>query len=314
MEVSVVIVNWNVCDLLRRCLASIDANRGDLSLEVIVVDNASSDDSVQMVKEEFPHVRLIASQKNLGYTGGNNLGAREARGRYLLILNPDTEIVGDALQQMVAYLDAHPTAGVVGPQLRYPDGSIQPSCHRFPTIAIALSSDSHIIGSFSQNGLSHAAHGINDQENEIQSVDWLDGAALMIRREIWQKVGAFDERFFMYFDEVDWFRRCQNVGAKAHYLAPAQIIHHHRGSSKQIGIKRKILFNRSKFLYFRKHFGAGWEVIIRLFSVLTSAWILILEMAKWVIDHREDRRERIRVNWKMIISAICIKCAGRGVQ
>ncbi len=108
MDLSIIIVNWNACDLLRHCLSSIEANRCDLSMEVIVVDNASSDASIQMVEHEFPQVKLIASQENLGYTGGNNLGAKHVRGRYLLILNPDTEIVGDALQKMVCYLDDIP--------------------------------------------------------------------------------------------------------------------------------------------------------------------------------------------------------------
>jgi len=138
MDLSIIVVNWNVCELLRRCLTSIEANRGDLSLEAIVVDNASSDDSVSVVEREFPQVHLIASQENLGYVGGNNLGVHEAKGRYLLILNPDTEILGDALQQMVAYLDVHPDVGVVGPQLLNPDGSVQSSRRRFPQLATAF--------------------------------------------------------------------------------------------------------------------------------------------------------------------------------
>ena len=116
MDISIIIVNWNVCDLLRSCLASIEASRGPLSVQVIVVDNASSDHSVEMVRQEFPHTHLIASQENLGYTGGNNLGARAAEGCYLLILNPDAEIIGNALEHMVAYLDAHPEVGALGPR------------------------------------------------------------------------------------------------------------------------------------------------------------------------------------------------------
>ena len=138
LDLSIIVVNWNVCELLRRCLASIEANRGDLSLEVIVVDNASSDDSVPMVEQEFPQVHLIASRENLGYTGGNNLGLKEAGGRCLLILNPDTEIVGHALEHMVTYLDSHPAVGAVGPQLLNPDGSVQSSRRRFPQLLTAF--------------------------------------------------------------------------------------------------------------------------------------------------------------------------------
>ncbi len=132
---SIIIVNWNVRDLLRECLQSIEAGRDGLSLEIIVVDSASSDDSAAMIQSEFPSVRLIACTENVGFPRGNNIGLREARGDYLLLLNPDTVVLGDALEVLVSYLQANPDVGAVGPQLLNPDGSVQSSRRRFPTAA-----------------------------------------------------------------------------------------------------------------------------------------------------------------------------------
>jgi N-acetylglucosaminyl-diphospho-decaprenol L-rhamnosyltransferase len=150
IDLSIIIVSWNVRDLLQRCLASILQNArpessgiwalpsSDYRFEVLVVDSASSDGSPDMVGALHPEVQLHASETNLGYTGGNNLGMRQSRGRYLLLLNPDTEVIDDALARMVTYMDNHPQVGVLGPQLRYPDGSVQPSRRRLPTLRTAL--------------------------------------------------------------------------------------------------------------------------------------------------------------------------------
>lgn len=306
MDLSIIVVNWNVCDLLRRCLASIEANRGDLSLEVIVIDNASSDDSVPMVEREFSQVRLVASRENLGYTGGNNLGAKKAQGRYLFILNPDTEIVGDALKQMVAYLDENPQVAVVGPQLLYPDGSIQPSRRRFPQLAMAFIDDSVPFGRrwFPNSKLEQAFLMADSPDDEIQSVDWLVGAALMIRREVWQKVGPLDDQFFMYFEELDWCKRCRSMGWEIHYLPQAQVIHHHGAASGQIPARKRIYLNRSKIIYFGKHFGAVWATLIRLFLLMNFGWVMIVELVKWAVDHRRLHLQRAHTFWQVLRSGL----------
>ncbi len=307
MDLSIIIVNWNICELLRHCLASVAANRGDLSLEVIVVDNASSDDSVSMVRQEFPLVRLIASRENLGYTGGNNLGAREARGRYLLILNPDTEIVGDALNKMVAYLDEHPTVGALGPQLLNPDGSIQPSRRRFPQIATAFFQGTPFSWRWFRDSNRFARiHCMADYaDDQVQPVDWLVGAALMIRRETWQEVGSFDDQFFMYSEEVDWCHRCRDAGWEVYYLPTAQIIHDEHKSSSLVPVMSRVRFHRSRVRYFRKYFGVGWGTIIRLFFLMNYAWLLVEEMAKWAIGRRHEvRRQRISDYWFALRSGL----------
>jgi N-acetylglucosaminyl-diphospho-decaprenol L-rhamnosyltransferase len=220
VDLSIVIVNWNVRALLQRCLLSL--NTGDagsssaFETEIIVVDCASSDGSVDMVRREFPEAQVIASDQNLGYARGNNVGMAEARGRYALLLNPDTEVVGDALAKMVRYLDEHSAVGALGPALRYPDGAIQSSRRRFPTPATAFCESTLLHQWFPNNRVAGLYHFADRPPDRHQSVDWLVGAALMIRREAWQKVGPLDEGFFMYFEELDWCRRCRSAGCRDH--------------------------------------------------------------------------------------------------
>jgi hypothetical protein len=306
VDLSIVIVNWNVCELLRRCLSSIKAHRGELSIEIIVVDNASSDDSVVMIRREFPEAHLVASPENLGYTRGNNLGAKEAQGRYLLMLNPDTEIVGNALQQMMAYLDEHPEVGVVGPQLLYPDGSIQSSRRRFPHLMMAF-----FLGTplgwrwFPDSKLAHLYNMADKPDHEIQPVDWLVGAALMTRREIWQAVGPLDEAFFMYFEEVDWCYRCRQAGWEIHYLPTVQIIHHEHKSADKVPVATWIRLYRSRIRYFRKYFGVGWATLIQLFLLLNFAWLLAEEAAKWAVGGRQkERHQWIQTYWQVLKSGL----------
>lgn len=296
MDISIIIVNWNTCDLLRRCLASIKAHGADLALEIIVVDNASADDSVAMVRREFPQVRLIVSPENLGYTGGNNLGAQEVGGRYLLILNPDTEIVGDALPQMAAYLDAHPGVGVVGPQLLYPDGSIQPSRRRFPRKDTGFLLGTYLGNWFLDNRFERAHTVADVPDDRIQPVEWLVGAALLIRRETWQAVGPFDRQFFMYSDEVDWCYRCHRAGWEIHYLPQAQIIHYEKGASRLVQDKTRVRFHRSRILYYKKYFGWGWATALRLFLLFDYAWQLFQDGIKWLLGRQtEARYQRMRI-------------------
>jgi len=309
MDLSIVIVNWNVCDLLQRCLWSLSGAEAysapEFTSEVIVVDCASSDGSVEIVRREFPWVRLIASGENLGYARGNNQGVAGAGGRYLLILNPDTEIVGDSLVMMIRYLEEHPAVGVVGPQLCNPDGTLQPSRRRFPTLATAFCESTLLQQWFPSNRFARRYYLDDRPADTTQAVDWLVGAALMIRRETWRQVGPLDEDFFMYFEELDWCRRCRMAGWEIHYLPAAQIIHHEGKSSEQVVAARTIRFQRSKIHYFRKYYGKGWGWIVRLFLLGTFAFQLVEESLKWLVGHRRSlRRERMTAYWQVLRSGL----------
>ncbi len=263
IALSVLIVNWNVRDLLRRCLQSVLAPSLPDALEVIVVDNGSTDGSGEMVRTEFPQVHLIANPDNRGFTAANNQGLAVARGRYVLLLNPDTEVVGDALTTMVAFADAHPDVGVVGPQLLNPDGTVQSSRRRFPTLMTALF-ESTWLQPYAPRRLLTRYYVLDRPDDEIQDVDWVTGAALMARREAIEQVGPLDERFFMYSEELDWCRRFRAAGWRVVYLPTARVIHYEGRSSEQVLPARHIHFQTSKVRYFHKYHGPVAAEVLRL--------------------------------------------------
>jgi N-acetylglucosaminyl-diphospho-decaprenol L-rhamnosyltransferase len=305
-DLSIVIVNWNVRELLRHCLSSIyQATEASLEPEVIVVDNASGDGSVAMVRKDFPQVHLIANDENLGFTRGNNQAIAQSQGRYVLLLNPDTEVVGDALIAMVQYMDAHPQVGALGPQLLYPDGSVQPSRRRFPTMATAFLESTVLQQWFPDNRVLRRYY-IHDWGNdEVQEVDWVVGACLLARRQAIEQIGLLDEEFFMYSEEMDWCRRLKEHGWQVVYLPTAQVIHHEAKSSEQVKPLQHIQFQRSKVLYFRKHHGRWQAEVLRLFLLTTYVYQLLLESLKWLVGHKRPlRAERVRAHWQVLRSGL----------
>ena len=318
-DLSIVIVNWNVRDLLRRCLQSINpksqwANGQNhigsfvidhLAIEVIVVDNASTDGSVEMVRREFPQVRLIACEVNLGYTGGNNRGISASQGRYILLLNPDTEVVGDALPTMVSYMDAHPDVGALGPQLLNPDGSIQSSRRRFPTLSTAFVESTVIQQWWPDNRILRRYYVQDRPDDAISEVDWVTGACILLRREAVERVGLLDDKFFMYSEELDWCRRARDAGWKVVYLPMAQVIHHEGKSSEQVMSFRHIRFQCSKIRYFRKHHGSWQAELLRLFILATYLYQLVLEALKWLVGHKRTlRAARVKAYWQVLRSRL----------
>jgi N-acetylglucosaminyl-diphospho-decaprenol L-rhamnosyltransferase len=299
IDLSVLIVNWNVAPLLRRCLTSIAtspgislwAAKGTLQTEIIVVDNASSDGSLEMLTHEFPWARVIPNPVNVGFTRANNQALAHARGRYVLFLNPDTEVVGDALLIMVRYMEAHPDVGALGPQLRYPDGRIQPSRRRFPTLATAFLESTLLHQWWPDNPAARQYYLADSPDNLEQDVDWLVGACLLVRRKAIEQVGGFDERYFMYSEELDWCRRARAVGWRIVYLPTAQVIHHEGSSSEQAMAARHIHFNTSKVLYFQKYHGRWIAELVRLFLLATYVYQWGEEAAKWLAGHKRPLRQ-----------------------
>jgi hypothetical protein len=303
IDVSIIVVSWNVQALLRRCLASIFAADRP-RLEVIVVDNASSDGSAAMVRAEFPAVRVIANATNVGFPAGNNQGFDAARGRYVMALNPDTEIVGDALARMIDYIDAHPAAGALGPQLLNPDGSIQSSRRRFPTFATALFESTWLQG-IAPRGILRRYFMEDVPVDAPHPVDWVTGACILVRREVLETVGGFDAGFFMYSEELDWCRRIRSAGWSIVYLPEARVVHHVGKSSEQAVAARHVHFQTSKVRYFRKHHGRFAAVTLRLILLMMYVWQIGLESVKALLGHkRAMRRQRVGVYWQVLRSGL----------
>ena len=304
VDLSIIIVSWNVRELLQGCLASIEAGKGALALETIVVDSGSSDSSPEMVREQFSWVRLIARQDNVGFPLGNNIGLAEANGRYLLLLNPDTEIVSDALSTMVAYLAANPDVGVVGGQLLNSDGTVQSSRRRFPTTATAFF-ESTWLQPFAPKSILRRYYAEDIGDGETADVDWVKGACLMTRRTILEQVGPLDADYFMYSEELDWCRRIKTAGWRVVYLPQAKIIHFEGKSSEQAVTARHINFQRAKLRYFRKYHGMMVTLALRIFLLLNYVWQLGLEAVKGLAGHKKElRRQRVRAYWQVIRSGL----------
>lgn len=306
-DLSIVIITWNVRELLRRCLDSIrESLKGekDLLVETIVFDNGSADGSADMVREGFPWVHLMESQLNLGFTKGNNLAIGQSEGRYILLLNPDTEVVGDALGTMVAYMEAHPRVGALGPQLLNPDGTPRSSRRRFPTLATAFLESTVLQPWFQGSRILERYYLLDRPDDEIQPVDWVVGAALLIRREALQQVGPLDEEFFMYSEELDWCYRLKAQGWEVVYLPTAQVVHREGKSSEQVLAFRHIHFQRSKVLFFKKYYGWRGEVL-RWFILSAYFYLFLLEGLKWLVGHKRPlRRERVTAYWQVLRSGL----------
>lgn len=309
----ILIVSWNVRELLRACLRSLQHYPATSHEQrIVVVDNASGDGTPEMLQRDFPEVWVVANAANRGFTGGNNDGLREIGARItgdaaplVLLLNPDTEVTSGALDALLASAEAHPKAGVIGPQLRYPDGSVQSSRRRFPTFWTALF-ESTWLQPIGPRRLLDRYYVRDCRDDEVCEVDWVVGAAMLVRWEAYQQVGGLDERnFFMYSEELDWCRRIKAAGWQVIYDPHAQIVHHEGKSSEQVSAQRMIYFNTSKVRYFAKHHGRVQAGLLRAALLGMFAWQWGLEGAKWLLGHRRAlRAERMRAYAQVLRSGL----------
>lgn len=300
MDVSVIIVSWNVWGWLAPCLASVRAALEGIAGEIIVVDNASTDGTPERVREAFPEVRLLRNPVNRGFPAANNQGMAIARGRYFFLLNPDTVVLDGAIASLIAFADAHPKAGVIGPQLLNPDGTVQSSRRRFPTFWTALF-ESTWWQPYAPRGILRHYYVLDRPDDEVQEVDWVTGAAMLVRREAVEQVGPMDEGFFMYAEELDWCRRMRAAGWRVFYNPVAKVIHHGGRSSDQVPAVQHLAFQRSKIRYFRKHHGPVAAAALRVFLIGQYVWQIGVEGLKAALGHKPAmRRERIRVYREVI--------------
>lgn len=264
MDLSIVIVNWNTQDLLRDCLCSVGEGLGTLQAEILVVDNASHDDSCEMVRTEFPSVRLIENAENLGFAGGNNVALRRAAGRYVLLLNTDTVVHGSVLPESIAWLDRHPTVGVMGPRVLNSDGSVQPSCSAFPSL--------HYLA-MQTIGLTRfkrwdAYRMTGWDRSSERRVDVISGAAMFARTSAMREVGLLDEAFFFYGEETDWCRRFARADWEIVFAPIPEITHFGNGSAAQLNHRRDVMMTEGTTRLHLKHGGLGAG--LACFSILAT--------------------------------------------
>jgi GT2 family glycosyltransferase/lipopolysaccharide/colanic/teichoic acid biosynthesis glycosyltransferase len=253
VDVSVIIISYNKLPVIISCLESLERIGSRDDTEIIVVDNASSDGTPAAIRERFPRVNLIASRENLGYSRGVNLGIRQARGGYFLILNPDTIVREDSIETLRQFMDRHPEAGIVGPKLVFNDGNVQYSCRKFYTWKVLLLRRT-FLGRLFKNSRVLSDHLMLDFDHETtREVDWIIGACMLARRSAVESVGLMDERFFLYFEDVDWCYRMKQKGWKVYYHPDSVIVHDYARESAQSVINRSVLMHLASMIrYYEK--------------------------------------------------------------
>ena len=280
VDLAIVIVSCNVCDLLRRCLQSVRASHGEIVLAVCVVDNASTDDSAAMVRSEFPDVKLIANRENVGYPAANNQGLRllgvtstEAaqRPRYCLLLNPDTEVPPDGLAKMIGFLDSRPDVGVAGPKLIMPSGELDLACRRsFPTPTISFYRMIGLSRLFPRSPRFGRYNMTFLDEDETAEVDSVVGAFMMVRTDAVEETGLLDERFWMYGEDLDWAKRMKDRGWTVMYYPTVTVLHVKRASSRH-SKRAQNEFYRAMLIFYYKHYYCETPRMLH--------WLIVLAIA-----------------------------------
>jgi GT2 family glycosyltransferase len=291
-RVAAVVVSFNVRELLLACLASLEAARarGELD-DIVVVDNASADGSAQAARDTFPDISVLEAP-NDGYGAGANVGIAATSGAYVLVLNPDTVVMPNAITRLADYLDQHPRCAVVGPRLRYPDGRIQPTRRRFPGRLTPCFESSILEGWWPANPWSRAFHMRDVPDDGPREVDWLVGAALCVRRAAIARAGGFDSAYRLYSEEVEWCWRIRRHGWTIDYLPCAEIMHHEAASTRQDAVGTRIEFDRSRIRLARQLHGASGEALARTAVVLNDVLLGGREALKWLLGHRRELRKQ----------------------
>ncbi len=265
-ELTLVIVSYQVRDLLERCLVSILHAENSPKVEIIVVDNASTDGTAEMVRAKFPSVNVIANAENRGFAAANNQGLKIARGHYWMLLNPDTEISPNAsnpFHLLVQFMDQHPRAGACGVSLFYPDGARQHSAFHFPSLAQVYMDLFPVNWRLRESRLNGRYAFSKYDRGEPFQIDHPLGAALLVRPEVVKRVGLLDEDYFIYAEEVDWCMRIKRAGWEVWCVPQARIVHHQARSTRQFREKMFVALWRARFTLFRKNYSRAFNALVK---------------------------------------------------
>jgi GT2 family glycosyltransferase len=275
MELSIIIVNYNVRPFLEQALIAVQKAVVGLRGEVIVVDNASDDGSVEMIRQRFPDVGLMVNERNVGFAAANNQALRACRGEFVLLLNPDTVVQEDTFRVMIEFFRTHPDAGLAGCKVLNPDGTLQPACRRsFPTPWVAFTKISGLSTLFPKSSL-FAKYNLSYRDaNASYEVDAISGSFMFARRSVVEHVGGLDEQFFMYGEDLDWCFRIKQAGWNVYYVHQTQIIHYKGESVRRSELDEVRLFYEAMRVFVRKHVshGAFTDVVLR-FGIAMRQWM-----------------------------------------
>ena len=270
-EISAIIVSWNAKHYLLDCLRSMKGRSAGKRIEIIVVDNASTDGSPEAVEREFPGVKLIRNETNKGFAAANNIGIEQSTGKYICLINSDVWVLENCLERLGDYMDSHPSIGMLGPKILNPDRTLQVSCRRFPGLWNNFCPACGMSKVFGENRFFGGEHMFFFKHNVVRRVHALVGCFLMVRRDALDDVGLLDERFFMYVEDIDWCRRFWAAGWEVVFFPNAQAIHHRGGSSANAPAKFAMEQEHAKLQYWRKYHGAPSRSAILIIIAMTHA-------------------------------------------
>ncbi len=303
VDISVVIVGWNAKHYLELCLESLTKAPPRRSMEVLVVDNASTDGSVEMIEAKFPWVKLIKSSENLGFAKGNNVAIRQCQGRYIALVNPDVIVFPGCLDALADFLEQNPKVGNVGPRVFNPDMSMQSTCRRFPTLWNNFCSSTGLSVRFKNSRFFAGEHMFYFPHDRTLAVDVLVGCFSMIRREALDAVGLLDEGLFMYGDDVDWCRRARNAGWQVVFYPGGQAIHDRGKITAPYPVRFAVAQQRSVLHYWTKH-HSFWGVLgIR--SIMLFHHVLRYTFA--VLSGSAHSQESAQSDVRKQVSGACLR-------
>lgn len=305
MDLSILIVNWKSARYLAGCLASVYRQVKDVEFEVLVIDNASYDGSAELVNRDFPQATFIQSDSNLGFIRGNNLLFRQARGRNILLLNPDTEIVGDAVQAMVRHLDSLPQAGAIGCRLVDAGGATQTnSIQAFPTILNQLLDSDFLMRHFPNSALWKLGP-LHQTPGAPVEVDSVSGACLMVKRSVFEQVGLLSDDYVMYSDDFDLCAKVKRAGSKVYFTSPSRVIHY--GGRSAAALDRglgEVWMKDSKHRFLAKFRGRRYAALYKLSMAGAALVRLALIGVLHLLAPSASRREQLNgslVKWRRIL-------------
>jgi hypothetical protein len=301
-KISVIIVNWNTKNYLDKCLHSLKANVGaSLNLEVIVVDNNSSDGSEAMVKEKHPSVKLIENKDNVGFARANNIGIEKASGDYILLLNPDTVVKQGSIEKLFQFLQSNQFYGAVGPKIINSDGTIQYECARnFPTVMSELFVMLTLYKRFPNNKLIGRYLMTYWDHEDSRDVACISGACMLVRKKCFGNIDLLDEVFFMYAEDTDLCYRLHDKGYKIRYLAGAEIVHYWGKSSEQVSTNMSRKSKESMYKFFRKHHGIMTAARYRIMICFTSLIMMIFCLLAAPFKTKKTRSKYLLILKKQI--------------
>jgi hypothetical protein len=293
-DLTIAIVSLNTKDLLAACLRSVFASDG-VQFEVFVVDNGSRDGSAEMVARDFPTVRLVRNADNRGFAAANNVAIRQARGRHILLLNPDTETPPGVLRALVGFMDAHPEVGICGPKLTFPDGRFQSCGYRFPTLLSEIRQSKNVDKVVRTLVGSEPGRDIPADPFEAE---WVDGACFLIRKEVIARVGDLDEQYFLYAEELDWCFRVRKAGWKIFAVPGVTVVHHQGQSSAQMSDFSLAHLVETRLRFYRKNYG--------LMSAMTTSVVYVAGCLRQLRGNPHKQTVKLRATlrwWRSLLPA-----------